>query len=45
MRSVIQSLPSRSAVGTIEGTTRQKIAITPPEEQVAAARRAVAEGR
>ena len=29
----------------IEGMTRQKIAITLPEEQVAAARRAVAEGR
>lgn len=29
----------------IESMTRQKIAITLPEEQVAAARRAVAEGR
>lgn len=29
----------------ISGMTRQKIAITLPEEQVAAARRAVAEGR
>jgi Arc/MetJ-type ribon-helix-helix transcriptional regulator len=29
----------------IDGMTRQKIAITLPEEQVAAARQAVAEGR
>jgi antitoxin ParD1/3/4 len=32
-------------VGMIDGMTRQKIAITLPEEQVAAARQAVAEGR
>ena len=33
------------AVGMITSMTRQKIAITLPEEQVAAARQAVAEGR
>jgi antitoxin ParD1/3/4 len=33
------------AVGMIGSMTRQKIAITLPEEQVAAARQAVAEGR
>lgn len=32
-------------VGMIVGMTRQKIAITLPEEQVAAARQAVADGR
>jgi Arc/MetJ-type ribon-helix-helix transcriptional regulator len=34
-----------AVTGMISGMTREKIAITLPEEQVAAARRAVAEGR
>jgi len=38
-------LGRKVAVGMISGMTREKIAITLPEEQVAAARRAVAEGR
>jgi Arc/MetJ-type ribon-helix-helix transcriptional regulator len=36
---------AKGAEGMIVGMTRRKIAITLPEEQVAAARRAVAEGR
>ena len=45
MRNVIAPL-RRDGVseGMITSMTRQKIAITLPEEQVAAARRAVAEG-
>lgn len=38
-------LAREAAVGMISGMTREKIAITLPEEQVAEARRAVAEGR
>jgi Arc/MetJ-type ribon-helix-helix transcriptional regulator len=38
-------LGGRVADGMISSMTRRKIAITLPEEQVAAARRAVAEGR
>ena len=38
-------LGRKVAVGMISGMTREKIAITLPEEQVAAARRAVAAGR
>jgi Arc/MetJ-type ribon-helix-helix transcriptional regulator len=38
-------LGGKAVAGMISGMTRQKIAITLPEEQVAAARRAVAEGR
>lgn len=39
------SLARKVVVGMIVGMTRQKIAITLPEEQVAAARQAVADGR
>jgi Arc/MetJ-type ribon-helix-helix transcriptional regulator len=39
------SLARKVVVGMIGGMTRQKIAITLPEEQVAAARQAVADGR
>lgn len=39
------ALGSRVIGGMITSMTREKIAITLPEEQVAAARRAVAEGR
>ena len=39
------SLARKVVVGMIDGMTRQKIAITLPEEQVASARQAVAEGR
>lgn len=35
----------KAGVGMISSMTREKIAITLPEEQVAAARQAVAEGR
>src|SRR5271166_226448 len=38
-------ITERGREGMITGMTRKKIAITLPEEQVAAARRAVAEGR
>jgi Arc/MetJ-type ribon-helix-helix transcriptional regulator len=38
-------LGRKVVVGMIDGMTRQKIAITLPEEQVAAARQAVAQGR
>jgi Arc/MetJ-type ribon-helix-helix transcriptional regulator len=44
--AVHKSLLGRKAVaGMISSMTREKIAITLPEEQVAAARQAVAEGR
>ena len=42
---VLEQLGRKVAVGMIGSMTRQKIAITLPEEQVAAARQAVAEGR
>jgi Arc/MetJ-type ribon-helix-helix transcriptional regulator len=46
MRNVIAPLRGDGmGEGMITSMTRQKIAITLPEEQVAAARRAVAEGR
>src|SRR5260370_42099554 len=46
MRNVVAPLRrDRMGEGMITSMTRQKIAITLPEEQVAAARRAVAEGR
>jgi Arc/MetJ-type ribon-helix-helix transcriptional regulator len=38
-------LGRKAVTGMISSMTREKIAITLPEEQVAAARRAVAEGR
>jgi len=41
----LKQLGRKVVVGMISSMTRQKIAITLPEEQVAAARQAVAEGR
>lgn len=41
----LNQLGRKVGVGMITSMTRQKIAITLPEEQVAAARQAVAEGR
>ena len=45
LSSIQIQLGRKVDVGMIGSMTRQKIAITLPEEQVAAARRAVAEGR